>query len=129
MAGAVKFCIPAILLLSELYYKNEVRHMKKIAVLFMFIICIAASLLTDTYSIYTKTAPALMGTVTAQVSGCSHYPLWNAEKELRHEYHINDYVIYHNKLYKRINSGASKNYLTPDKNKSYVLVNCDKCLM
>ena len=103
--------------------------MKKFAVLLILILCIVTSVLTDTYSIYTKTAPAILGTITAQVSSCSHYPLWNAEKELRHGYFINDYVVYNNKLYKRINSGASQNYLTPDKNKSWVLVECDKCVM
>lgn len=103
--------------------------MKKTIILLAITICIATSLLTDTFAIYTKTAPAIYGTITAKNNDCSHYLLWDVSKELTHEYKNNDIVQYSGKLYLRINSGSSQNHLTPDKNKSWVIIVCDKCKM
>ena len=101
--------------------------MKKIIILFSLIICISASMLTDTAAVYRKTLPVISGSVTAKNSICLHYPYWSFIKELAHQYKINDIVQYAGKHFKRINSGSSQNYLPPDKNKSWVEIECNRC--
>lgn len=101
--------------------------MKKLVILVAITICIVTSLMTDTMAIYTHTSPTIYGAITAISNSCNHYSLWDSQKELRHEYKVNDIVQYTQKLYKRKNSGSSQNHLTPDKNKSWVLIECDKC--
>jgi len=103
--------------------------MKKLIILFAISICIVTSIMTDTMAAYTKTSPTIFGTITAKNNGCSHYPFWSAQKELNHEYKINEITQYNGKLYKRSNSGSSQNNLTPDKNRSWALIECDKCVM
>lgn len=103
--------------------------MKKFIILFAVAVCLVTSVLTDTMALYTKTSPTLYGTITAKNNGCSHYPYWNSQKELNHEYKIKDIVQYNAKLYQRNNSGTSQNNMTPDKNKSWVIIECDKCSM
>lgn len=103
--------------------------MKKLISLIIISICILTSVLTDTMAVYTKTLPAIYGTITAQTSILSNYPLWDAQKELNHEYKINDIVQYKGTLYQRINSGASQNDMTPDKNKSWVIIEYNKYKM
>lgn len=103
--------------------------MKKLIILTFIAFCIFTSFLTDTMAVYIRTAPAIYGTITAEANICSHYSEWDAQKEQKHRYKINDIVQYRGKLYKRINSGASQNHLTPDKNRSWVVIKCDKCNM
>ncbi len=101
--------------------------MKKMLFLIMFTICIATSLITDSAAVYTKTVPVITGSVTAKSRFCLHYPVWSAIKELSNKYKVNDIVQYMGKHYKRKDSGSSNNQLTPDKNKSWVEIECDKC--
>ncbi len=101
--------------------------MKKILILILFTTCIAASLLTDSAAVYTKTVTVIKGSVTAESVFCSHYPIWSAAKELSHQYKINDIVQYNGKHYRRKDSGYNTNLLTPDKNKSWIEIECDKC--
>ena len=95
--------------------------MKKILFPLTIVICIVTSMLSDSMAVYTKTLPAISGTITAKIIDISDYPLWSYEKELHHQYRINDIVQYNEKLYKRKDSGFF-NYNTPDENKSWVLI-------
>lgn len=101
--------------------------MKKLIILFSIAICIVTSALTNTMAVYTKTPSTIYGIITAKSNGCGHYPLWETQKELGHSYKINDIVQYNGTLYQRKDSGASQNYTTPDKNRSWVTIECDKC--
>ncbi len=95
--------------------------MKRILIPMAIIVCIVTSMLSDTMAVYTKTLPAISGTITAKNNDISAYPLWSYEKELRHQYRINDIVQYNGNIYKRKDSGFF-NYKTPDENKSWVLI-------
>lgn len=101
--------------------------MKKLVLLSVIAFCIVTSFLTDTAAIYTKTVPAIIGTITTKDNSCTHYPYWDSQKELNHQYKINAIVQYNNILFIRRNSGTSQNHLTPDKNKSWEMIECDKC--
>lgn len=92
--------------------------MKRFLTILSLIICVYASFLSDTTAIYTKTLPAIHGTVTAIPA----YEKWDREKELNHRYKIGDIVEYNGHIYKRKDSGTSGNHLYPDKNKSWVLI-------
>ncbi len=95
--------------------------MKKILFPLVIVICIVTSMLSDSMAVYTKTLPAISGTITAKIIDINDYPLWSYEKELQHQYRINDIVQYNGKSYKRKDSGFF-NYKTPDENKSWVLI-------
>lgn len=95
--------------------------MKKILIPLAIIICIVTSMLSDSMAVYTKTLPAITGTITAKTNDISNYPLWSYLKELLHQYRKNDVVQYKGKIYKRKDSGYF-NYMPPDANKSWVLI-------
>lgn len=95
--------------------------MRRILIPLAIIICIVTSMLSDSMAVYTKTLPAMTGTITATINDISEYPLWSYEKELKHQYRKNDIVQYNGKIYKRKDSGFF-NYKTPDVNKSWVLI-------
>ncbi|PYG87092.1 carbohydrate binding protein [Ruminiclostridium sufflavum DSM 19573] len=95
--------------------------MKKALILFAVCICIAASALSDTMAVYTKTLPAVTVTVTAKYYDISKYPYWSFLKELFKEYKKGDIVQYNGKLYQRKDSGFF-NHLAPDLNKSWVKI-------
>jgi hypothetical protein len=103
--------------------------MKKYIIITAVGICILAFALTDSSAVYTKTIPKIYGTVTAYADSCPHYPLWSIKKEEDHIYRVNDIVQYNGSIYQRKDSGVSDNYTTPDNNKSWVLIDCDKCSM
>lgn len=94
--------------------------MKKMLMLMAVIICIVTSAISDSMAVYTKTLPTISGTITATKHDLGDYPTWSYEKEVSHEYKVNDIVVYNGKLYIRKDSGLFKGE-TPDKNKSWVL--------